>query len=242
MKQNPDAIFFETDFSKYNMLMYWQFFETIVSAYNISFFIIVGAALGIIFSFNPVYSVIFLIICFLGTSFLFLLLQVEFLALILVIVYLGAVCVLFLFIIMMLNIKILELRREINFTPFLVFIVSLFFIFLLDNLDEDCFAVSLENSFGFLTQTFDISFFFQQIHFNKTDVFFSNLEVTNSLTMDSLKKIGFVLYTFFSLQFIVASFVLLVAMLGAIFLTLEITSKSKKQDIFSQLTKNKGII
>src|ERR1700689_697892 len=73
--------------------------------------VLIGAALMVIASRNPVHSVLFLILAFFNAAALFILLGAEFLALILLIVYVGAVAVLFLFVVMMLNIDFTELRR-----------------------------------------------------------------------------------------------------------------------------------
>src|SRR5246500_535460 len=73
--------------------------------------VLVGAALMVIASRNPVHSVLFLILAFFNAAALFILLGAEFLALILLIVYVGAVAVLFLFVVMMLDIDFAELKR-----------------------------------------------------------------------------------------------------------------------------------
>jgi len=64
---------------------------------------LVGASLAVIFSRNPVHSVLFLIFAFFNAAGLFILMGAEFLAMLLVIVYVGAVAVLFLFVVMMMN-------------------------------------------------------------------------------------------------------------------------------------------
>ena len=66
--------------------------------------ILLGAALGVVFSRNPVHSVLYLILTFFNAAALFVLLEAEFLAMLLVIVYVGAVAVLFLFVVMMLDV------------------------------------------------------------------------------------------------------------------------------------------
>src|ERR1700751_6143260 len=76
---------------------------------------ILACSYYVVTSQNPIYSILFLILVFGFTSILFIALTADFLALILIIIYLGAVCVLFLFVMMMLNIKLLEIKREINF-------------------------------------------------------------------------------------------------------------------------------
>jgi NADH-quinone oxidoreductase subunit J len=73
--------------------------------------VLIGAAMMVIASRNPVHSVLFLILAFFNAAALFILLGAEFLALILLIVYVGAVAVLFLFVVMMLDVDFEELRR-----------------------------------------------------------------------------------------------------------------------------------
>jgi NADH-quinone oxidoreductase subunit J len=63
----------------------------------------------IIVSKNPIHSILYLILVFCNVSFVFIILNIEFVALIFLIVYVGAIAVLFLFVVMMLNIKIIEL-------------------------------------------------------------------------------------------------------------------------------------
>ncbi len=72
---------------------------------------IIASAVMVIAARNPVHSVLFLILAFFNSAGLFVLLGAEFLAMILVIVYVGAVAVLFLFVVMMLDINVAELRK-----------------------------------------------------------------------------------------------------------------------------------
>ena len=73
--------------------------------------VLIVAALGVITSRNPVYSALFLVLAFFQSALLWLLLEAEFLAVVLVLVYVGAVMVLFLFVVMMLDINVEELRK-----------------------------------------------------------------------------------------------------------------------------------
>lgn len=73
--------------------------------------ILIGAALGVVFSKNPVHAVMFLVLAFFQSAMLWLLLEAEFLAIVLVLVYVGAVMVLFLFVVMMLDIEVEEARK-----------------------------------------------------------------------------------------------------------------------------------
>jgi NADH-quinone oxidoreductase subunit J len=73
--------------------------------------VLFGAALGVVFSRNPVHSVMFLVLTFFQSAVLWLLAEAEFLAIVLVLVYVGAVMVLFLFVVMMLDINVEAIRR-----------------------------------------------------------------------------------------------------------------------------------
>jgi NADH-quinone oxidoreductase subunit J len=73
--------------------------------------VLIGAALGVVFSRNPVHAVMFLVLAFFQSACLWLMAEAEFLAIVLVLVYVGAVMVLFLFVVMMLDIKVEEAQR-----------------------------------------------------------------------------------------------------------------------------------
>ncbi|MDE2296424.1 MAG: NADH-quinone oxidoreductase subunit J [Gammaproteobacteria bacterium] len=73
--------------------------------------VLVGAALGVILSRNPVYSALLLVLCFFNSAVIWLMLDAEFLGIVLVLVYVGAVMVLFLFVVMMLDVNLEELRK-----------------------------------------------------------------------------------------------------------------------------------
>ena len=73
--------------------------------------VLIGAALGVILARNPVYSALLLVLCFFNSAVIWLLLDAEFLGIVLVLVYVGAVMVLFLFVVMMLDINLEELRK-----------------------------------------------------------------------------------------------------------------------------------
>ena len=80
-------------------------------AFYVFAFIVMASGAMVVVSRNPVYSVLFLILAFFNAAALFLLIGAEFIAMILVIVYVGAVAVLFLFVVMMLDINLTELRE-----------------------------------------------------------------------------------------------------------------------------------
>ena len=91
--------------------------------------ILLISAVSIIVAKNPIHSVLYLILVFVGSSGLLILLKAEFLGMIFLIIYIGAISVLFLFIIMMLNIRMIELRENlIRYVPITVLIGSILLI------------------------------------------------------------------------------------------------------------------
>ena len=173
--------------------------------------IIITSSLLVILSKNPIHSVLFLILVFFNTSILFLFSNAEFLAMILLIVYIGAVAVLFLFVVMMLDINITKLRQTfLNYLPTGLFIGFIILI-------ELIYVVSQSN-----------------LNFVKTNS--SNINISNQI-LENTKIIGNVLYTDYFLLFQLSGIILLVAMIGAIYLTLRKRMGAKKQNIYKQILK-----
>jgi NADH:ubiquinone oxidoreductase subunit 6 (subunit J) len=173
--------------------------------------------MGVLLSKNPIHSVFFLIIVFLHVSFLLLLLHVEFLAFLIFIVYLGAIAVLFLFVIMMFNIHILETRD--NIIRYIPLVIGIFLIILEITYITDW----IEFKWGVLSFQ---DFFY--IHKNWYNLIYSK---------DNIVVIS-VIYNYYLYNFIIASLILLVAMLGAIMLTLNLSIDLKKQVYYIQNSKN----
>ena len=174
--------------------------------------LIITSSLLVITSKNPIHSVLFLILVFFNTSILFLFSNAEFLAMVVLIVYIGAVAVLFLFVIMMLDINITKLRQ--TFLNYLPIGLLVGFIILL----ELIYVVS-QSKLNF-TQTISIN----------------NNNISNQM-LDNTKTIGNILYTDYFLLFQISGIILLVAMIGAIFLTIRKREGAKKQNIYKQTLK-----
>jgi len=170
--------------------------------------IAVASAFMVISAKNPVHAVLFLILTFFNASGLFMLAGAEFLALILIVVYVGAVAVLFLFVVMMLDVDFASLRQ--GFLQYAPVGVVVGVILLLELL--------------LLAGSFVVS-----------------PEVTSSAVLpmdggvDNIRAIGQVLYTRYVFLFLGAAAVLLVAMIGAIVLTLRHKSNVKRQDPIKQV-------
>jgi len=184
----------------------------------ISFYAFAGVAVAsgvmVISARNPVHSVLFLILAFFNAAGLFVLLGAEFLAMILVIVYVGAVAVLFLFVVMMLDINFVALRT--GFMQYLP-VGALIGLVLL---------VELVLVFGAWTLSPDIGS-------AAAAPMPAPTQVTNTAALGSL------LYTHYIYAFQAAGLILLVAMIGAIVLTLRSREGVKRQRIGQQVTRRR---
>ena len=210
--------YIEIIFNKFiNIFIDISWDEVFNIVYILFFFIIVISSMGVLLSKNPIHSVFFLIIVFLHVSFLLLLLHVEFLAFLIFIVYLGAIAVLFLFVIMMFNIHILETRD--NIIRYIPLVISIFLIII-----EISYITDWIN-FNWNILSFQDFFY---IHKNWYNLLFSK---------DNIVIIS-IIYNYYLYSFIIASLILLVAMIGAIMLTLNLNVDLKKQIYYIQNSKN----
>ncbi|HKD30889.1 MAG TPA: NADH-quinone oxidoreductase subunit J [Xanthobacteraceae bacterium] len=179
--------------------------------------ICVAAAVMVIASRNSVHSVLFLILAFVNAAGLFVLMGAEFLAMILVIVYVGAVAVLFLFVVMMLDVDFTALRQGfLNYLPIGSLIGIVFFAELVAMLVLGTGALDTGAAKAI------------------TDPIPPLAEVTNT------EALGRVLYTRYAYYFEAAGVVLLVAMIGAIVLTLRHKPNVKRQNIADQVARTKA--
>jgi NADH-quinone oxidoreductase subunit J len=177
----------------------------------------VASAVMVISARNPVHSVLFLILAFVNAAGLFILLEAEFLAMILVIVYVGAVAVLFLFVVMMLDVDFTALRQGfLDYLPVGAAVGIVFFIELLMMVvvETGAFGTGAAKAI--------------------TDPIPSLDDVTNTAAL------GRVLYTHYVYYFQAAGLVLLVAMIGAIVLTLRHKPRVKRQNIADQVARTKA--
>jgi NADH-quinone oxidoreductase subunit J len=175
-------------------------------AFYVFAFVVMASAAMVVVSRNPVYSVLFLILAFFNAAALFLLIGAEFIAMILIIVYVGAVAVLFLFVVMMLDINLAKLRE--GFLKYLPVGAMIGFVLFLEIL----FGLGVLGS-------------------NSTSLAGIGKAVPQVIAIDNTRAIGRVLYTQYFYLFQVAGLVLLVAMIGAIVLTLRHKVSVKRQDI-----------
>lgn len=174
----------------------------------------VASAFMVIASRNPVHSVLFLILAFVNAAGLFVLVGAEFLAMILIVVYVGAVAVLFLFVVMMLDVDFAELRQ--GFLQYLPVGATVGFIFLTELLLIVGTWITGAGVSGAIRSPIPPA-----------------SEITNT------QALGRVLYTTYVHYFELAGLVLLVAMIGAIVLTLQHKASAKRQNISAQNARSK---
>lgn len=174
----------------------------------------IGSAFMVIASRNPVHSVLFLILTFVNAAGLFVLIGAEFLAMILVVVYVGAVAVLFLFVVMMLDVDFAELRQGfLQYLPAGMIVGLIFLVELLLVVGAWVTGPGIANAI--------------------------KAPIPPASQVSNTQAIGRVLYTTYVHYFELAGVVLLVAMIGAIVLTLQHRKNVQRQRIASQNARSK---
>lgn len=189
--------------------------NTNIILFYILFLFTILSSLMVISLSNAVHSVLFLILVFCNVAGLLLLLGAEFLSLMLIIVYVGAIAVLFLFVVMMLNIKL-------NYPK----IQSLFIL----PIGFSIFIVLHSQISIYISE-------FNSIKFQLKELKLIPWSLEND-NMNNIKIIGNVLYTDYCSLFLLCGLILLVAMIGVIVLTMHQRIGVKKQKIEIQLSRN----
>ncbi|TCH97005.1 NADH-quinone oxidoreductase subunit J [Roseococcus sp. SYP-B2431] len=181
-------------------------------AFYLFAFILIASAVMVVTSRNPVHSVLYLILAFFNAAALFLIAGAEFLAMILVIVYVGAVAVLFLFVVMMLDVDFVQLREGFQrYAPIGAIIGGILFLELL-----------------FVLGAWQFSANAAELRLSPTPEGVSNTQA-----------LGRLIYTDYIYLFQASGLILLVAMIGAIVLTLrERQADSRRQDIAAQVARS----
>ena len=170
--------------------------------------VLVGAALGVILSRNPVHAVLFLVLSFFNAAVLWLLIEAEFLAIVLVLVYVGAVMVLFLFVVMMLDINIEKLRE----------------------------GFARNAPLGALIALIVIIELYYVLRFRRLGIDVTGGTAPLPANHSNTAEIGAVLYTQYVYPFQLAAVVLLIAIIAAIALTLRRRPGLKLQNISRQVS------
>lgn len=170
--------------------------------------VLVGAALSVITARNPVHAVLFLVLCFVTSAVLWLLIEAEFLAIVLVLVYVGAVMVLFLFVVMMLDIKVAATRE--GFTRYA--------------------------PVGALVAGVIVFELLSVIWVRSSGLPGAELLVSHPSGHSNTREIGMALFTGHVFEFELAAFILLLAIVAAIMLTTRRRPGLKVQNIRAQVS------
>ncbi|WP_193141761.1 MULTISPECIES: NADH-quinone oxidoreductase subunit J [unclassified Meridianimarinicoccus] len=180
-----------------------------IAFYGFALSVITGGLFTVI-SKNPVHSVLWLILAFLSAAGLFVLLGAEFVAMLLIIVYVGAVAVLFLFVVMMLDVDFAELKAEMAKYMPLALLIGVVIL------------MQLALAFG-VWETAD-----------NAEALRANVAPAIE-DMHNTEALGLLIYDKYFLLFQLAGLILLVAMVGAIMLTLRHRPNIKRQDVLAQM-------
>jgi len=194
---------------------------------------------------NPVLSVICLIVVFCNAAGIMLLLDLDFFAMIFLVVYVGAIAVLFLFVVMMLNINVTTGRepgesKKNNIVW--VWLASLPFVVLaLESADDFGQFISSLHVMTTKSYGWELSGNSYGLENTVTNLVLEAIKNTSQLdswtspqTFSTIEVLGHVLYTTYVFYFIMASLILLVAMIGAIVLTMHKGTVGKKQEVYEQ--------
>ena len=182
-------------------------------------FLMVLNSIMVISSQNSIHSVLFLVLNFVVAAGILLLLEREFMALIFLIIYVGAISVLFVFVVMMLDIKITGDKKDfIKYFP-IGSLISILFLFEMVYVIFGCFK---ENAYK--------TSFYNNFYTN----WFLHVD-----TLNDIEALGQVIYTHFVIQFLVAGLILLLSVVAAVVLTKNIRiNQPKKQSLFRQISRN----
>lgn len=180
-------------------------------------FVCILSSLLLITNKNPVYSVLSLVLLFICGSILLLILGIDFLPFVFIVVYVGAVAVLFLFVVIILDIKLASHSSNLKQIP-LVFLLTSVVYFILN------YIIKPYKSHPYISLNL-----FPENYYDMYSEDFYDIDDESSLS-----TLGQVLYTEYILHFVIAGLVLLVAIIGAIVLTSRRRQTSLKQKVFKQ--------
>lgn len=188
-----------------------------LTLYSIFSILQVFTATFIYFSSNPIHSILLLILLFFEVAVVLSLLKLEFISLLFILVYVGAIAVLFLFVVMMLRVKLNDLEI---LTVLPISLVLNFFIYI--------------NFFSY-QQPFT---YYSNAYYSTLYLCFSQLEehITEIFTL------GQVLYNYYIISFLIAGLILLLALVGAIVLSLNFNKPRTNGVIFRKLSRTSNFV
>ncbi len=202
-----------------NLIIVFEHFTNgyIIEILNLISLLSILSSIYVIITKNPVISVLYLIGLFLGISLYLIILGISFIGLAYLIVYIGAVSILFLFILMLINIRTSELQNNNNNSLSLIILVILLFYYIFSKL-----------FFNNHLNIYMIYTYFENIYSNYGISDYDYLLLINShnwdgflVQTDHITSIGNIMYTYNNIWLIIVSFILLLAMVGSIIITIK---------------------
>lgn len=179
---------------------------------------LVFSSIMVVIAQHPVFSLLFLVSCFIFSSFLLFLLECEFLAFLFIVVYVGAIAILFLFAIMMLESKLTNLSKNaVKYFPIGVIFSIVLLLPILDVIN---------------TFFIDSSIMSNSFYVNNYQNWYDLIDSTHDVNV-----YGQILYSYFALQLLIAGLILLVVLIGVVSLTNSYEKQTKQQSTFRQLSR-----
>lgn len=198
------------------------FIITNIYLINLLCFLLIITALMVLLSKNSINSIFFLILCFLNSTNILIINNIEYLAILFIIIYVGAIAILFLFVIMLLNIKTINLQNKNNILDNLLILFAIVILII--------FQINfINNNFNFVSSLKITEFYidFTAVKFIDWSLKYNNLNAFNVL--------GDYLYNYYYLEIILASFLLFIPMIGAITINVKKQNNLKKQKFYIQI-------
>lgn len=173
---------------------------------------IIVSAMFVFLSENSVHSLLFLVLTFLNASAICFVFGADFLGLLLIIIYVGAIAVLFLFVVMMLNVKV-QILGIVKYLPLIILMALVVFNQLLN-----------------FTSNIILNFNFSDFNYKNYEVLSNDFFLSQTL------------FNYFLICFLLSGIILLVGMIGAIVLTLNFNNKKRQEIAFRQLSRSDNIL
>ena len=215
---------------KYNIMNFIHANEAVTTGYTLGFldlifYLSILLAILVVISKNPIISVLYLIGLFFNIACYLILLGMNFVGLSYLLVYVGAVSILFLFILMLINVRVSELTTESTNSIPLLLTISALFIYSIKQV-MTMITLSMDNNNTLVNNLYNIFYYYSDMHNYINEL--KNITYVTSSMWDGyisetthIASIGNIMYTSYSIWLLITSIILLLAMVGSIVITLK---------------------
>ena len=185
------------------------------------------SSISVVYCKNPIYSILFLVLSFFNVSGLLFLMQIDFLPISFIVIYVGAIAVLFIFVVMLLNIKYTELKnQDMSYMPFLLLFTFMIF------LEIVVFFGQFKNTLSLTTYHANV---LSEYYLNTSGVLSSYSSI---FKLTNIESVGLALFVGNPFSFVLSGLVLLVSMFGSIALSINKSFSHKTQTVYLQVLSN----